>query len=224
MSTDIMERRATSRPVELRAAPEGAASPGVLVGYAIVFDSESRDLGGWVEEIDPGAFGEAVEGGQLDLSRHHRVICRSEHDSRFLLGTTDAGTLRLFVDDVGVRYEVELPDTTAGRDAAVLAGRGDYRFSSFAFYTLPGGYAWRENAQGILVRRVTAGVLVDVAPVADPAYWGSSTAVQRDLDLDAVRASLNPPAPEPSGRDLAATQRARAFTIKPGARRGRESR
>jgi len=183
------ERRAFERPVQLRAAPEGSDSPGTLVGYAAVFNSESRDLGGWIEVIDPAAAGETGEGGALDLTRHHRVIARTNHDSNLLLGTTDAGTLRVFVDEVGIAYEVDLPNTQAGRDAAVLAERGDFAFSSFAFYTLPNGSEWRENEQGQLVRRVTAMQLVDVAPVADPAYWGSSVGL-RAFDLDAIRASL----------------------------------
>lgn len=187
-----IERRVFERPVQLRAAPEGSKSPGILDGYAVVFNSESRDLGGYVEVIDPLAFGAATADGSIDLSLHHRVIARAEHDSSLLLGTTNAGTLRLFVDDIGIRYEVELPDTTAGRDAAVLAERGDYAFSSFAFYILPNGREWRENDQGQLVYYVLQARLVDVAPVADPAYWGSSVGL-RDFDLDAIRASLHTP-------------------------------
>lgn len=209
-----IERRAFAQPVTLRAAPEGSDSPGTLTGYAAVFNSESRDLGGWTEVIDPGAFGEPLDGGVLDMERHHRVIARSEHDSRHLLGTTDAGTLRLFVDEIGVRYEVDLPNTSAGRDAAVLAQRGDYAFSSFAFYTLPEGSEWRENENGVLVRRVLGAQLVDVAPVADPAYWGSSVGL-RDFDLDQIREELRsdqPTEPEavPNAR-AAALGRARTI-------------
>lgn len=213
---DNLERRSTPRPINFRAAEEGADSPGTLEGYAAVFNSESRDLGGWVEVIDPAAFGEA---GALDLERHIRVIARSEHDSRHLLGTTDAGTLSIVIDDVGVRYTVKLPQTSAGRDAAVLAQRGDYAFSSFAFYTLPNGSEWRENAQGILVRRVTAAQLVDVAPVADPAYWGATVAA-RDFDLEAIRASIHP-SPEPPGEwEQIARDRAQSIDARMRVRKG----
>ena len=221
--TITLERRATPHPIEFRAAPDEAGGLGVLAGYAVVFDSESRDLGGWVETIDPTAFGEALDDGMLDLERHHRVIARSEHDSRSLLGTTDAGTLRLFIDDTGIRYEVDLPDTTAGRDAAVLAERGDYSFSSFAFYSLPGGAEWRENTQGQLVRHVTAAQLVDVAPVADPAYWGSTTELQRSFDLDQIRADLRSekPAESEAAPDARAAVLGRAITIRNTIERGR---
>ena len=196
--TDTIEHRAFEGVVELRAAPEGSSSPGTLVGYGAVFDSLSRDLGGWFEEIDPGAFGGNGPDGLLSMDAHTRVLARSEHDSRMLLGTTDAGTLRLSVDDTGLRYEVDLPDTTAGRDAAVLATRGDYRFSSFAFRNVEDPQ-WREDGEDRLVRRVMNARLVDVAPVANPAYWGASVGMRDHTpDLDAVRAALHPAPPAPS--------------------------
>lgn len=208
--TQDVERRSFEHAVELRAAPEGGSGPGTLVGYGAVFNSQSRDLGGWVEEIDPAAFGAPGEGGALNLALHTRVLARTNHSSDYLLGTTDAGTLRLFVDEIGVRYEIDLPDTTAGRDAAELARRGDLRFSSFAFRILPGGVEWRERADGVIVRRITSAVLIDVAPVADPAYWAATAELQRSVDLDAVRASLNPQPPAPGDWENAATNRSAA--------------
>lgn len=206
----------TESVVELRAAPEGRAGPGTLVGYGATFGNRSRDLGGWFEEIDPGAFGVPGADGELDLARHVRVLARTNHDSNLLLGTTDAGSLRLFVDDVGLRYEIDLPDTTYGRDLAVLAARGDIRFSSFAFRLLPDGWEWAYGPNDELIRHVTGAQLVDVAPVADPAYWDTSSAL-RSLDLDAVRAQLDAgraasTRPTPPGvREQAARDRASAI-------------
>lgn len=187
-----LQRRAYAQPVELRAAPEGNTGPGTLTGYAVVFNSESRDLGGFTETIDPGAFATTGEGiaQTIDTVVNGRVIARLNHDSNNLIGTTDAGTLRLFVDEVGVRYEVDLPDTSYGRDISVLAARGDLSYSSFAFRPLPNGCTWRENDNGALVQVVNAAVLVDIAPVADPAYWDSSTGLRSRDELDAIRASL----------------------------------
>lgn len=193
----MLRRTFFDRPAELRAAPDGSASPGVLFGYALTYGEMSRDLGGWREVIDPAAFVES-------LARADRVMCRAEHDSRLLLGTTDAETLRVTSDDVGIHYEDDLPDTQAGRDVAVLAGRGDYRFSSFAFYEIDGHWEPYENTGGELVWRVTRGVLVDVAPVADPAYWSSSTATR---DLAAARAALTAPAPEADALNSGETRR-----------------
>lgn len=205
----VIERRVVDRPVEFRATPEGKSGPGILTGYGAVFNSTSRDLGGWFEEIDPGAFGPV---GELDLSLHTRVICRAEHDSRLLLGTTDALTLRVFVDEIGLRYEVDLPDTGAGRDVATLARRGDYRHSSFAFHTLPQGAEWREDADERLIRRVTGAIVSDVAPVADPAYWAADTQMQRAFNLDEVRAALAPEPAKPGEAEAAVRSAAALMT------------
>lgn len=216
MTTELLERRAVEQPVELRAAAEGTDSPGVLTGYAAVFNSESRDLGGWYEVIDPAAFGPE---GDLDLATHVRVMGRTNHDSNLLLGTTDAGTLRVFIDDVGVRYEIDLPNTSYARDLAVLAKRGDIRFSSFAFRTAPDGRTWEYDANDRLVSRVVSAFLADVAPVADPAYWSSSSELTRSaVDLDEIREQLNPKAPDPGPpgeRETAWLSRHASFTTTP---------
>tara|TARA_R100000365_G_C2741526_1_gene70194 strand:- start:633 stop:1364 length:732 start_codon:yes stop_codon:yes gene_type:complete len=212
-NTPAVERRVFDSPVEFRAAPEGSASPGVLTGYACVFNAPSRALsdywlGEFTESVDPGAFGAPVE-GMLDLRLHTRVIGRTNHDSNQLLGTTDAETLRVFLDDVGVRYEIDLPDTSYARDLAVSAKRGDYRYSSFAFRTLPDGEEWEFDSNDQLMRRITSARLIDVAPVADPAYWASSTEMKRSFDLEQIRASLKPAPAPPGEREKAFAQRAR---------------
>jgi phage head maturation protease len=92
---------------------------------------------------------------------------------------------------------------------AVLAARGDYRYSSFAFYCLPDGEQWEFGANDELVRRVTKLHLVDVAPVADPAYWGTSVGL-RDFDLDAIRASITTPVPPPGEYERSAVARLRS--------------
>lgn len=201
--TEVLERRINEFKLELRAAADGAEGPGVLWGYAATFDELSRDLGGWFEEIDPETFGPI---GVLDLNVHGRVICRTNHDSNLLLGTTDALTLRISIDETGLLYEVDLPDTSYGRDLAVLAKRGDIRFSSFAFLTAPDGREWRYDEQDRLISRVLKAFLRDVAPVADPAYYGTSTEMRTAVDLAAVRAQLTPDPPPPGPPGESETQ------------------
>jgi HK97 family phage prohead protease len=184
-----VERRAVDGAVEWRAATEGGG--GTLTGYAVVFGSLSRDLGGFAEIIEPGAFGTADQNGRLDLETHGRVMARFNHDSNALLGTTDAGTLRLFLDGTGLRYEVDLPDTGVGRDVAALARRGDIRHSSFAFMVPPGGSTWAYDENDRVIRRVNSAQLIDIAPVADPAYWDTTSEMQRGFDLEAIKASLD---------------------------------
>lgn len=84
---------------------------------------------------------------------------------------------------------MRLPDTTTGRDLAVLAGRDDVQHSSFAFRTLADEWGFTE--QGFPLRTLLEIQLVDVAPVVQPAYLDTtaglrSLAEARHLDLDAV--------------------------------------
>lgn len=159
-------RSAALGKVEWRAADDG---PGVLRGYAAVFNRYSQNLGGFVERVDPGAFTKS-------LADEVPVMARYNHDDNYLLGTTEARTLTLDVDDTGLLYDVQLPDTSAGRDVRVLGERGDLRYSSFAFYAIEDEWGFTE--QGFPLRTLRAVQLVDVAPVNNPAYRDTSVAVR----------------------------------------------
>lgn len=163
-----LEMRHIAQPVEFRAAKD-TASPGTLEGYAIVFNRYSENLGGFVERVDPGAATKSV-------ADKLPVVARHNHDDNQLLGTIEAGTLRLEVDDIGVRYSVDLPDTSVGRDVAVLAKRGDLRYSSFAFATIAD--EWDLTDEGFPLRTLKSIRLVDVAPVTSPAYRDSSVGMR----------------------------------------------
>lgn len=177
-----LEMRHVSQPAEFRSADDG---PGTLEGYAIVFNKYSQNLGGFVERVDPNAATKSV-------ADKLPVVARYNHDDNFLLGTIEGGTLRLEVDDIGVRYIVDLPDTSAGRDVAVLGKRGDLRYSSFAFHTLED--EWDVTEQGFPLRTLRSIQLVDVAPVVNPAYRDSTAGVRSlaehlHIDVDAVVAA-----------------------------------
>lgn len=165
MATEV---RATRRPVELRAGGGAGGAP-VIGGYAAVFERLSQNLGGFVERVAPGAF-------DVTLRDAPDVVCRWNHDDGALLGRTSSGTLRLGVDGDGLTYECDLPDTAAGNDVAVLAGRGDVRASSFAFVVV--GDEWGVTEQGFPMRTLTAVSLHDVAPVTTPAYPDTSAALR----------------------------------------------
>lgn len=176
------EQRHITGAVELRASDNG---PGVLVGYASVFNRLSQNLGGFVERVDPDAFNKSLADGVP-------VVARFNHKDDFLLGTTESGTLTLRVDGTGLQYEVDLPDTTAGRDLAVLAKRGDVRYSSFAFQTVKDD--WGTTEDDFPLRTLQAVKLVDVAPVVSPAYRDTtaglrSLANKLDVPFDRVAAA-----------------------------------
>jgi HK97 family phage prohead protease len=173
-----LERRFTSVPVELRTKQDAHR----IGGYAAKFRSMSQNLGGFVEVIAPAFFNDSRSRGWPD------VMARYNHDDNMLLGTTGGGTLRLMVDETGLDYEVDLPESRA--DIAELVSRGDVRKSSFAFRTLED--EWSTTDQGFPLRTLITGALVDVAPVNSPAYLDTSTglrslATKFSADIEEVR-------------------------------------
>lgn len=175
-----LERRFTSGRVELRLDSEHNGRS--FGGYAAKFNKQSKNLGGFVERIDPGFFNKSRGDGWPD------VIARYNHDNNMLLGTTAAGTLRLAVDKVGLEYEVDPPESRA--DVLELVQRGDVAKSSFAFEMFEDD--WAASDQGFPMRTLVSGRLVDVAPVNIPAYSDTSVGLRSlaekfEADIEEVR-------------------------------------
>ncbi|MFD4658022.1 HK97 family phage prohead protease [Kitasatospora sp. NPDC058444] len=160
------ERRTARGLVEVRAD----TGPGKMTigGYAAKFNTLSRNLGGFVERIDPGFFAKSEGDGWPE------AMARYNHDDDFLLGTTAGGTLRLVVDGTGLDYTADLPSTRA--DVYELVQRGDVTRSSFAFFCFEDD--WSMTDQGFPLRTLLSGQLVDVAPVNSPAYLDTDTGLR----------------------------------------------
>lgn len=160
-----LETRA--RPIETRA--DGGKKVG---GYAAVFNSEA-DIGGyWKEIIAPGAFSDGVKAD---------VRALLDHDHGRVIGRTSSGTLRLAEDDKGLAVEIDLPDTTDGRDAAVLIERGDISGMSFGFIVTHD--EWDETGD-IPIRTIHKVDLREVSIVAWPAYQDTTIGMR---SLEGVR-------------------------------------
>jgi phage head maturation protease len=147
-----LERRFTPVPVELRTAGDAPK----IGGYALKFNVYSRNLGGFVERIDPRFPAKSRGDGWPD------IMARYNHDNNMLLGTTGGGTLVLRIDDTGVEYEVTPPK--ARQDIVELVGRGDVRRSSFAWDSTTTEDDWALTEQGFPMRTLLSGRIVDVAP------------------------------------------------------------
>lgn len=161
-----VERRYTSSVVQVRTADERRK----IGGYAAVFNRYSDNLGGFIEQVAPSFFNKSRADGWPD------VIARYNHDDNMLLGTTGAGTLDLRLDETGLLYEVDPPQSRA--DILELVSRGDVRKSSFAFRVYEDGDEWTVNDLGNVVRTLISGQLVDVAPVNRPAYPDSTAGLR----------------------------------------------
>lgn len=166
------ERRFTRYPLEVRSGPDGKQAQHIW-GYAACFDKLSRKLGGFVEQVNRNAFDESKQTGWPD------VVCRYNHHDDALLGTTYARTLTLGLDETGLVYDVEPPQSR--RDVLEYVQRGDIRHSSFAFRVFPGGDEWGVSEYNYPMRTLHAVQLIDVAPVLDPAY-PDATAAARAMD------------------------------------------
>ena len=166
--TDNIERRYTKRKVEVRNAEEGDQPK--ITGYGAVFESRSEDLGGFVEIIERGAFDDVLNDDVRGLFNH---------DNNIILGRSSAGTLRLDVDDIGLRYEIDPPDTQMIRDMVLTPmRRGDITQSSFGFFVEEDDF--QEDRNGIVTRTIKkVGRLVDVSPVTFPAYPETEVALRK---------------------------------------------
>jgi hypothetical protein len=100
-----------------------------------------------------------------------------------LLGRESSGTLRLSVDDRGLRYEIDAPESRA--DVVEAIERGDVRGSSFAFRVKPAQENWSRMADGRQLREIReVDGLFDVGPVMKPAYGATESFVsRRALDM-----------------------------------------
>jgi HK97 family phage prohead protease len=173
--------------VETRSEEGSDESREWIVGYAAKFGVLSLDLGDFVERLDPGAFSLVSERRGRKKPLQTRALWN--HDANFPLARYP-DTLKLSVDDVGLRYEFPVPDTTYGRDIAENIRAGIVKGSSFAFQVAPGGDDWsmEEGRSVRTIKRVDS--LIDVSPTTFPAYPDSDVAVAK-RSYDAFRQSLS---------------------------------
>jgi HK97 family phage prohead protease len=152
--------------IETRSQDDAAESRWI-VGYAAKFGVNSLDLGEFTERIHPDAFGLVSERRGRKKPLETRALWN--HDANFPLARYP-GTLTMSVDEIGLRYEFPVPDTSYGRDIAANIEAGIVRGSSFSFQIAQGGESWSvENGRS--VRTVTKiDSLIDVGPVTFPAY------------------------------------------------------
>ena len=166
LAIDEVESAVPLLSVESRSEDDGNERE-YIVGYAAKFGVNSLVLGDFVERIDPGAFGIVSERRGRKKSLETRALWN--HDANFPLARYP-GTLRMTVDEVGLRYEFPVPDTTYGRDIASNIRAGIVKGSSFSFTVPSGGDLWAvENGRSIrTIQRIDS--LLDVGPVTFPAY------------------------------------------------------
>lgn len=150
--------------VEVRADGDGMT----FKGYAAVFNSRSEDLGGFRETIRPGAFTKSI-------GEKRAIKMFWNHNTDIPLGSTRSG-LTLTEDDKGLLAEGRLPDTTAGRDMALLVREKIVDSMSFGFQTIRDEWAEDYSARELVEVR-----LFEVSPVTGWPAYPKTTASVREL-------------------------------------------
>ena len=168
------ETRNFDADFELRAEGDGMT----FIGYAAKFNSPSEDLGGFVETIEPGAF-------RRSLRSRNDVKLLVNHDTGRVLASTRSGTMKLYEDEIGLRVEASLPNTSDGRDMAELLRRGDLNKMSFGFSVIKD--SWNQEMTQRTLKSVR---LFETSIVAFPAY-AATEAMVRSLDKVATRAQVD---------------------------------
>lgn len=168
---------------ELRVTRRDGKSP-MIVGYPAKFNRLSQNLGGFRENILPGAFKRTIAAGA-------DVRALLNHNPDLILGRTGPGTLRLVEDSIGLRMEIDPPDTQLARDLMTSIDRGDIDQGSFRFRCMTD--AWRTQ-DGKSIRDLKDVDLEDVSVVTFPAYLDTSADIRSaeatGLDFERLAAIL----------------------------------
>lgn len=146
--------------------------PKTIEGYALLFNSPSKDLGGFTEVIDPTAL------DNVDLSN---VIMLDQHDYSKPLASVKAGTLQLDVDNKGLHFVATLDDSVSyANDAYQNVQNGNVDSMSFRFDVDDGGDEFTQDEQGNVTRTIKqVKDLFEVSTVTIPAYDDSNVQVDK---------------------------------------------
>lgn len=140
-----------------------------VTGYALKFNRWSDTLYGF--------FREKIDARALDESDMTNVVALFNHDSNKILGRTGKN-LSLEIDDIGLRFEVELNNTSYAQDLKENIRSGIVSQCSFAFSIDDNGDEWREAEDGLYERTINKiDTLYDVSPVTTPAYADTEVVV-----------------------------------------------
>jgi HK97 family phage prohead protease len=165
---------------------------GKIVGWPVLWNSLSDDLGGFKEIIRRQPLAEMTK--NIDL------VCLVGHDPQKPLGRISARTLAAATDEIGLHIECAPPESTYGRDAVMAIARGDASGASFRFSTIHD--AWSQHREGFLLREVTDMRVSEVSvacvwpaysatasrAVGDHHHQGRGAEAREDLQRVAARA------------------------------------
>jgi HK97 family phage prohead protease len=167
--------------LQVREAAEGEAPSRTITGYAILFGVPSAPL--WSDEDSEAREVIAPDAITKELLDGCDIKFTMFHDRQLILARSKSGngTLTYTVDEKGVKFEFEAPNTADGDKALELVRRGDISGCSFAFTTRYWDSDFVERTAKVVngstqitytVKAVTG--VYDFTLAADPAYPDTS--------------------------------------------------
>lgn len=141
-----------------------------VTGYALVFESPSENLS-WIETIKRGAI-------TAETILNSDVLAKLNHDDAKVLARckNGVGSMNLILDDIGLKYEFDAPNTALGDELLEYLKRGDITNSSFCFTISqePNSEKWYKKDGKIYRDIYKIDRLYDIAPCFIPAYESTS--------------------------------------------------
>lgn len=202
---DLVVRRCLCTPTELhvREAAEGEAPSRTITGYAILFNVPSAPL--WSDEDSEAREVIAPEAVTKEILDAQDIKMTMFHNRQLILGRSNkgGGTLSYTVDDKGVAFEFDAPNTVDGDKALELVRRGDISGCSFAFTThyYDSDFVERQsevapNGVNKITYRVKAVTgIYDFTLAADP-YYPDTSVEARELAKELKREQTPEPDPK----------------------------
>lgn len=119
--------------LHLRESGEEGSESRIIEGYALKFGVRSVLMGYYYpmyEILEPGCITD-------EMLREQRIYFTMYHNRESILGRWDKGqgTLKLTLDEIGLKVECEMPNTVDGDKALELVRRGDLSEMSFVYWT-----------------------------------------------------------------------------------------
>ena len=174
------------RNIEIRAAEDSR----LIEGVAVVFNSWSRDLGGFQEIIRSSALSQ-------ELIDNSDVIANINHDDALMVARWNrgTGTLNLELREDGLHFSYEAPETERGNQLLWDIRHKNITECSFAF-SLPNNSTcqrWYRSEDGSLKREITEiGALYDVSCVNLGAYGDTYVDSRAEkIDVESIKRSLD---------------------------------
>ncbi|NFL55713.1 HK97 family phage prohead protease [Clostridium botulinum] len=133
----------------------------IIEGYVATFNSKSKYMG-FYESINPKAF-------DSTLADRHNIFMLYNHDWDKPLGDTETGTLKLEVDNIGLRFSLTIDNTVSyAKDVYQLVKKNLIKGCSFGFYVNEDEWSTNDNMEDI--RTLLSVTLLECTLTIAPAY------------------------------------------------------